>query len=112
MKHVKAVANILLASGLMTIALSTGGCKQQQQMQQQIEGMDGKVAESQKRLTALDSELKKTSFELQQLKSHIIKLTTVVTDMQKAEEDRLKASASKKAVPKAAAVKKPVPKRR
>jgi cell division protein FtsL len=109
MKQLKVIINTAASAAILVGMLSIGGCKQQQQMQQQVEGLDGKVSESQKRITALDSELKKSSFELQQLKAHVIKLTNVVQDLQKAEDDRIKAaeaSKSKKPAAKKAATKK------
>ena len=88
---------IILSGAAMALLLSTGGCKQQQQMAQQIEQMDAKMGDSQKRMTALDTELKKASFEIQQMKALVTKLGNVVVDLQKAEEDRKAAEAARAA---------------
>lgn len=88
---------IILSGAAMAVLLSTGGCKQQQQMAQQIEQMDAKMSDSQKRLTSMDTEMKKANFEIQQMKALVTKLGNVVVDLQKLEEDRKAAEAAKAA---------------
>lgn len=77
--------------------LSMSGCKAQKQMQQQIADLDAKMGDTQRRLTSMDTDLKKATGELNQIKALIAKLGTVVVDLQKAEEDRQKAAAEAKA---------------
>lgn len=86
--------NIRSAAVILTFLsiLSLGGCKQQQQMQQQIEGLEAKSSEAQKKMAALDGDLKKANFEITQLKALVTRLGNVVVDLQKAEEERAKAA--------------------
>ena len=58
----KSIIKIIASGVLMVALLSVGGCKQQQQIQQQMESMDAKVTEGQKRISALESEIKKKVF--------------------------------------------------
>ncbi len=97
MKQIKTIAKIIAMGGLTVALLSVGGCKQQQQMAQQVEQMSGQMTDSQKRLSALDSEVKKANFEIQQMKALVTKLGNVVVDLQRVEEDRAKAAEAAKA---------------
>ena len=90
------ILRISLASLTMVGFLSLGGCKQQQQMKEQIDAVDSKMAESQKRITFLDNELKKTNIEITQLKALVTRLGNVVVDLQKAEDERAKAAEAAK----------------
>jgi len=94
---------LLSAAALVVLSLTFGGCKAQQQMQQQIADMDAKLADAQRRITALDAELKKANFEITQMKGLVTKLGNVTVDLQKAEEERQKAAAEAKAKAEAAA---------
>jgi len=96
-KKFSVVLRICLAAFAMVVLISSSGCKQQQQMQQQIEAVDGKMSDAQKRITYLDNELKKTNFEITQLKALVTKLGNVVVDLQKAEEEKAKAAEAAKA---------------
>ena len=77
--------------------LSMSGCKAQKQMQQQIADLDAKMGDTQRRLTSMDADVKKTAGEVSQMKALMAKLGTVVVDLQRAEEDRQKAAAEAKA---------------
>ena len=84
--------NIVYALSLISL-LALGGCKAQQQMQQQITEMDGKLADAQKKITTLESELKKEASDMTQLKGVIAKMGDVVVNLQKTEDDRQKKAA-------------------
>jgi chromosome segregation ATPase len=104
----------VLTAASFAIALGgmLSGCKGNQQLQQQVADMDAKLADSQKRITTLEGELKKESFELNQLKGLVTKLGNVTVDLQRAEEERQKAAAeakTKAATKKPAAAKKAAP---
>ena len=105
---------VLAVMTLTVLSLTMGGCKAQQQMQQQVADFDAKLADAQRRITALDAEVKKTNFEINQLKGLVTKLGNVTVDLQKAEEERQKSAAeakakasAKKTAKKAAPAKKP-----
>ncbi|MEW6057736.1 MAG: hypothetical protein AB1540_14085 [Bdellovibrionota bacterium] len=79
---------VLSTLALLVAVFSFSGCKGQQQVQQAVSDLDAKVAENQRRMNAMDSEIKKLSFELNQLKVLVTKLGNVTVDLQKAEEAR------------------------
>jgi len=76
--------------------LAFSGCQAQKQMQQQLVDLDTKVTDSQRKVNSMESELKKASFEIGQLKSVVSKLGEVVVNLQRAEEDRAKKTAESK----------------
>lgn len=88
---------ILLAMASVFAALSLSGCKAQKQMQQQIADMDARMGDMQRRLTAMDAEVKRMGTDNAQIKGLLTKLGNVVVDLQKAEEDRQRAAAEAKA---------------
>ncbi len=87
---------LLLITMLAFTLLGITGCKAQKQMQQQITDMETKIADHERRIAAMDTDLKRTAIEQSQLKPLVTKLGNVVVDLQKAEEDRQKAAAEAK----------------
>ena len=111
--RIRQIMSILSVLALAAAATLMPGCKAQQQMQQQLVDMDAKLADAQRRITALDSDQKKTDYELTQLKGLVTKLGNVTVELQRGEEERQKAAAEAKARAEAAKkVKKPLPKKK
>lgn len=108
MRNFKLVIMAVMVAGLVALA----GCKGQQQMQQQMADLNTKVDDAQKRTASMDAEIKKTKFEVDQLKGLVTKLSEVVLNLQKSEDERqAKARAAAEAAAAKAAKAKPGPKK-
>ncbi len=86
----------LLLMTFLASALSLSGCKQNQQAQQQLEAVETKTTDLERKVTGLETDLRKANFEISQMKSLVTKLGNVVVDIQKMEDERSKVSESKK----------------
>lgn len=84
-----------LAVVLVTLSIGFAGCKGSEEMKTQIADLTSKNAESEKKLTSIETELKKTAFEVEQMKGIVSKLSDVVLNMQKAKEIHASAPAKK-----------------
>ncbi|MBI2604509.1 MAG: hypothetical protein HYW49_00365 [Deltaproteobacteria bacterium] len=85
-----------------TTAFMTG-CSAQQQTQQKVTELANKMAESDRKLSALDSDLKKAAFEITQLKNVVSRMGDVVVNLQRAGESKHAKSngaSARKAAPK------------
>ncbi len=96
---------------LVGLSLSLGGCKAQQQMQQQLAEMDTKLQQSERHVKDLTADLAKTKFEVDQMKGLIKQVGSSVLELQKAEEDRQKAALEAKQRAESAKSAKPMPKK-
>lgn len=117
MRKLKISTAVFLVSLAATAVFMTG-CSAQKQTQQKVTELENKMAESDRKLTALDSEMKKAAFEIAQLKNVVSRMGDVVVNLQRAGEAKhAKASsgaaaakshkpAAKKAAPKKAGAKK------
>lgn len=108
MRKLRISTAVLLALAAMT-ALMTG-CSAQKQTQQKVTELENKMAESERKVTTLDSDLKKANFEIAQLKNVVSRMGDVVVNLQRANERKHaksgNGSTSRKAAPKKAAPKK------
>ncbi|MBI3556194.1 MAG: hypothetical protein HY074_08015 [Deltaproteobacteria bacterium] len=96
---------------LVGLSLTMGGCKAQQQMQQQLAEMDTKLQQSERHIKDLTADLAKTNFELNQMKGLVKQTAQSVVDLQKAEEERARAALEAKQKADAAKTAKPMPKK-
>lgn len=95
---IRRYVHVLLAVAVLaTSSLMLGGCKAQQQMQQQVADMGAKIDSNQNLVKTAHDEINKLKFEVGQLKGLVTKLGNVIVDLQKAEEERQKAMAEAKA---------------
>ncbi len=69
-------------------AVLAAGCSGQKQTQLKVAELENKAAENERKLAALDSDLKKASFEIAQLKNVVSRLGDVVVNLQRAGESR------------------------
>ncbi len=101
MRKLKISTAVFVMLAAMTVCMT--GCSAQKQTEQKVTELENKMAESDRKLSALESDLKKAAFEINQLKNVVSRIGDVVVNLQRAGEGRHTKSngaSSHKAAPK------------
>ena len=105
---------LVIGSAVFALGVSMPSCPGQQAMQSQMDALQTKDAENQKKLLSLDSQVKHLSSEINQTKQIVAQFTQVVVSHKSAIEDLTKqvaAMGSKSKPPvKSKPISKPAPK--